>query len=266
MNLKKSDKIIAIVGAIILIIAAVGIALYTTDEEQKEEKKIEKENTYKVECEEKTENHFSKEGLTVKDGIIKNQPYIKGIKIKQDNLKSVSFKVNYNDDISGFLFSLLFNKFGRDTLSVKVMDKNGEVINTKAITGSGNITIKTPTINKRIMLDTIDAESLENASKILEERYKKEDITYEFEANLQVKEKLLFRFFAWVREKILSGGDTFDLTVEKTYYDYNLVEIEDNYEEPEDDDNDDGKMSQSSYQPSSDIIKNIGYGTGQGWI
>ncbi|MEF8879356.1 MAG: hypothetical protein V5A64_03065 [Candidatus Thermoplasmatota archaeon] len=234
MNLKKSDKIIAIVGVVILVLAGIGIYVASQGEpEEKEEEPIEETNFYTVTNEEKTVSTSpDNTDYLVKNKILKkrSQPYLGTLNLTQDNLKNVEFTVEYQDSISGMLFGLL-KKAGRDTLTIEIMDEDNEVIEKQQITGSGNTTITVP-IGDAIQMGEIEAESREEAESILEEEYFTYDKTYNVRVSINVKEGFL-RPIALLRE--VMKNDQFDLNVEYTYFDYSLMEEETGGDNVEDD-------------------------------
>ena len=264
MKLKKSDKIIAVIGVIILIISGIGIALYPSEEKKIVKETTMEEHTYKVIVDNITEQVFpDNTNYVVKDKILRDQPYIGTVEIKEDNLKSVCFKFDYTDNIYGMLFKLI-KKPGQDKLTITITDKFEHEIGKKTIIGSGNATISDQGITEMIKQRIIKADSIENATDILRENFKTEDKSYNIKVTLDVKETI-FRPLAFIREKLLSNGDNFKLTVEYTYYKYSLEKIEEE-KEKEKEENYSETTETTTYLPPVEIIKNTSYGSGRIWL
>jgi len=123
MSLKTSDKIIAIIGVIILIGAGVGIYLYwVSDEDTKEPMEPEDEYvTYNIvptlkdgESIKKTFT-FSKSLLLLSKVNFDNNKFFQ---ISEDNIISININVTYNDGVVGILQK-------KDTVNVIITDPDG---------------------------------------------------------------------------------------------------------------------------------------------
>jgi len=233
MNLKKSDKIIAVVGVIILIVAAVGVILYVpSDDEVTPMKKEEETYTYAVDYRVlNTTATPDKTQYIVKDKLIGSGDYVGKVEISKKNLKSVEFKFSYTDDKRGlFGLGILFpNFFGADTITIDVKDSEKNKIGNGEIKGSGNKKINTEDISP-MHCGPIEAKSMAEAEERLEENLTMDDLememeTYTITVSLDVKEGFFFKFFGWLREKLL-GNDQFTLEITYEYYDYYIVEPE----------------------------------------
>jgi hypothetical protein len=236
MVLKKSDKIIAVVGVIILIVAAVGIFLYYEREDDGEIGTKDGEGlktfyvTYK-ENEQFPETPDNKD-TTIKPRLLnsRTQPYVGKVEITKQNLKSVTFIVEYADTVRGFLGVRFLSNIGADTLTITVKDKDGKVVDkTKTIEGSGNATISVTDISSPISLESIEAENLQDAYDLLEEEF----ITYEESYTITISLKTGL----WGRFREILGKDTFTLKITSTCYNYELEESEKDNNPGDDDDN-----------------------------
>jgi len=231
MNLKKSDKIIAIVAVIILIVAAVGVILYVPSEDEVKPTE-EKEKTYTYDVEYRILNTTAtpdKTQFVVKDRLDNSGNYVGNVEIPKGNLKSVEFKFSYTDDKRGlFGFGLIGKNFlGTDTLTINIKDSEKNKIGGGEIKGSGNAKITTEE-NSAMRLDPIEAESKTEAEERLKENLTMYDLemeTYTITVSLDIKEGFILKFFGWLREKLL-GNDQFELTITYYYYDYYLGEPE----------------------------------------
>jgi hypothetical protein len=247
MSLKKSDKIIAIVGVIILIIAGIGIVLYSSSDEEngmptnKNEDKMMYDITYKISdpMEAIPDNTaFSIKSKLLNRGI---KPYVGEVMISQMNLQSVNFYLKYNDNLKGLLMGRLFKGIGADTLTVNIKDSEGNVIVSKSST-KGSLKInETLEFSSMISLEPIEAKDITEAKDLLEERYVDNEESYKITVSLKTG--------IWGRLRELLKPDTFKLEITYTYYEYEL-ELEDEY-------NDDSDEPDNDYPPMG---SNIGFG------
>jgi len=230
MNLKKSDKMIAVAAVIVLIIAAIGIIFYTeTDDDGKKlELRKEKHYTYDViyDIIEAPATPDNTE-YVVKDKMFGADRVYNGIvEISSRHVKKVTFKVDYKDNLRGFLLKNL----GADTLTVTVSGSNmGE--QTETISGEGNVTLFSNE-KSALKLTPIEAkDNFEEARAKLGENLSLDSMmeTYTITVSVKNGERLIFRPINWLLEKLGSDSFTMDITYE--YYEYCL----DTPEEPLDD-------------------------------
>jgi len=214
MNLKKTDKLIALIGIIILIVAAVAILLYIETDENGNgngDKKI--MDSYTVNWMEES-NKMEINGYAGKSGA-----YTDPISIDVESgcvLTSAEFTLVFSDDITS---GGILNK-GGDTLTAEVSLEGGE---TQKISKSGgaNATIGGPFS----IYDTPDSETIEEVEDMLEV----EEIihgkyinlnTAKFDVKVSWKkgEKLFpprpMKLLNYIRDK----GNGFTLIVSYTYY------------------------------------------------
>jgi len=258
MNLKKSDKIIAIMGVIILIVAAVGIILLAPGNNKNEEvsePKVEY-SEYDVSRDIKS---VSTEPTTVdvKDKIIGND--VQSIEYvvpttAAPTLMNVDVFIEFTDKNSGlFGFGkLLTGLFGTDTLYVSLLDADGtEIASGQLGKNAENVTLST-TSNAPLNIGTIRAKSPSDAREMLDEEVRNQtagstSISYQIQYQLDEKETIL-RPFMWLREKIF-GRDTFTYTVTCNYYDYSIKDI--NTEGSNDDNGEMGLSQESNSNPKN---------------
>jgi hypothetical protein len=224
MNLKKTDKIIAGVAVLVLIVAAIGIIFYTTYEGDDVDDEIDETEIYfEVICEEKTVPNAESmsctlsvdKGLIIKKALIPKTKSFEGLEcvsIHVDNLKSVEFKITYTDANHGGLLGKVLKSQGYDSLNVKIIDPAGTEHDGEAIvgTGNGNITITIDNINSKINVYEIKADSYDEAETELE------------------KQRLLLKLLT---ER---NAESFDVEVTYTYYKYHVEEVEDDNDNDED--------------------------------
>jgi hypothetical protein len=235
MVLKKSDKIIAVVGVIILIVAAVGIFFYYEREDDGGIGTKDGEGLKTFYVKPPMESTFPEtpdnKDTTIKPKLLnpRIQPYVGKVEITKQNLKSVTFYVEYADTVRGFLGGRLLPNIGADTLTITVKDKDGKVVDkTKTIPGSGNATISVTDISSPISLKSIEAENTQDAYDLLEEEF----ITYEESYTITIS----LNTGLWGRFREILGKDTFTLKITSTCYEYEL-EPEEPKNPGDDDDN-----------------------------
>jgi hypothetical protein len=232
MNLKKNDKIIAVVGVIILIVAAIGIIVYTPSEEDETIEPTQEEKTlFDVVYEEKTS---PSETITETFGgglLLKSASTIsieEFFTVNKDNIKSIEFNISYQDNKVGGLLGLLFkNMVGNDKLDVTIIDPDGTEKAAERISGSGSVIVEFAGINKLIDTSQIEAESKSEADTVLQSRIddsasKWMGESFSMTATHKVAETL--RPLLRLRERL--DKDSFDVTITYTYYDYDVEQVD----------------------------------------
>lgn len=218
MNLKKNDKIIAVVGVIILIIAGISIAVVISSEEKKEDGREEAGKLLfdiytDMETVEQGPESYSIAKKLLGKGVGEASVNIGNI----DNLKSVDITVSYNDAKTGPL-----GRFA-DEITITITDPEGNAAEETTISGSGNVTLSFFAINNMISTEPIEAESWEEAEDFLEGRYVSRWKNGEF--NIKVDYKMsepLRRPILRLLERL--DKDTFSVEISYTYYSYGLLE------------------------------------------
>ena len=218
MNLKKSDKIIAIVAVIILIIAAIGVILYT-DKEPEIELPIEEMFLYNV----KVETNPGSLVLDNTDYTMTNKkPYSGTFEVISDNLESIDIYVEYKDNDRGF-----FKESRKNTITVTVYDKTETEVSSIKIIGIGNETLNIPGSNP-LDINQIIAKDINDAREKLAENLSNTGSTQKYTIEVSVK----YGEIRWLR-KILEklSGDSFKIEIIANNYDYQLEEVENSNED-----------------------------------
>ena len=225
VNLRKSDKLIAIVGVIILIVAGVGIALYTSAPETKsivEPKEMLYYPVFTAEYGEMTISEYA--GKIYSDTITIDGVPSGGI------LTSVDFHITWQDDKT---IGLIIKR-GYDTLTADI-SYMGET-KTHSDSGSGNETLSF-SINSVPFVDSIEAEDEMEARDLLYQMVSgKSEATFDISVVVKTGEPLR-RPLKYLGDK----GNAFEIKVTYNYYRVDL-EVEETG-----DDNDDDTVS-NSYQ------------------
>ena len=229
MNLKKTDKMIAIVGVVILIVAAIGIVLYTSTD--KDDNDIEpEENVFYVTWTEGTGEMSLIEGYADK---VYSEPFtITGVPAGSI-LTGVNVQLAWEDDCT---HRGIFSK-GIDKLTAEI-GLTGCEVQTDVTQGSGNNTLFF-TINDMPYDETIDAEDISEADQIVYDMTQgKNDASFDVTITVKTGEKLR-RPLKYLKDK----GNDFELHVSYTYYTPMIEQELSNNDNCEDDD-----TVSSSYQ------------------
>lgn len=226
MNLKKNDKIILISGIAILIIAGIGIAVYTSPD------------TDEIKAGDTQPDYLSYSYKWMKnsaDEIIEDNIYVEKSSTYTDNIEinspegsvitNVDIQIIWEDD---YTHGILVSR-GEDTLSVSVTDEKG-VTKTESATGGENLTFPFSNINDIPTSDSILAEDKTNAISILEGMIAGENkANFDISVDVDTGERII-RFLKFLRDK----GNDFQIKATYTYYFYEFEEPLDDNEEDED--------------------------------
>ncbi|MBN2602978.1 MAG: hypothetical protein JXA91_02460 [Candidatus Thermoplasmatota archaeon] len=249
MNLQKNDKIILVVGVVILIAAAGAIAIYMTQSNGDDSNlgnQADEVKTFEVKWSVETKEldgktytlnlprilSFLNKGKSVAD----NNCFT----LDQDNIKSIEINVSYTDSKMGLPILGFFGKgalgIGKDVLTVAIIAPDEEEYK-KTIVGNGKATI-TMEGKVRPFSTSLKAESLEEAQTKLQENYSKEFAgeTFKLKASLTIKLNERILLLNRIFERFIK--DTFKIDITYHYYKYTLEEIieEDNLENNNDED------------------------------
>jgi hypothetical protein len=208
ISLKKNDKIIIVAAVIVILLASIGIAMYTSPEPTIPTGTTNSGNIYEVEW--KTHNG----SLPTKSEFAgKRSPYETTIKIPEANLKTITFNMTWVDDHSTFL-----KRFGLDTLTIEVTTPDGEISKKEssvsaAKTREGNI-LFTITVDNSRPPDSLTANDLQAAQAKLKETpfyddsWITKDITVKVSVTIGEKRILA---------KLFDKGNSFDLDISYLY-------------------------------------------------
>jgi hypothetical protein len=247
MNLNKNDKIILIAGITILIIAGVGIALYTSPDE---------EGVKVLDTEQKYYNYnWMKD---IKDEIIEDNIYVEKSSTYKNNdlsidsppssvITNIEIQIIWEDDYTYGIFRTR----GEDTLTVTITDEKGES-KTESATSGENLTFQFNSNYKVPISDSIPADNKLDAETNLENLFKDQNIfDFDIEVNVETGERL-FRPLKFLRDQ----GNDFQIKAKYTYYYFDIEEqIEDNENDENKTTNDDG-----SNIGIGNFYKNLCYG------
>ncbi len=217
MALKSSDKLIAIVGVIILIIAGIAIFLYSSPEE--EVPKVIKEKTYTY-----TWTSFE-ENMTFSDKAAKKQEYLADILIDLGAgkvLTEVNFWISWKDD---FTRGLLIRK-GEDRLTVTVGYGGEEITHQSKKQADESFADFIIYDVPQEEVYTTEDENFDSNEYIFEKYSGQNTATFNLSVYVVTGEKLLslrpLKLLNYFRDR----GNEFDLIITYTYYDFNIDEQE----------------------------------------
>jgi hypothetical protein len=236
MPLKKNDKIILIVGVVIIIAAAIGIAAYTSIDSDDLEIPEETENKdFKVSWIKNTETmEFT--GTAAKSY---NDPFSVDSPM-YTVLTQVEINVVWNDDNT---YGLLIKR-GLDTLTAEIK-YNGES-QKKSSRGSGDMYYDF-SINDMPNLESIESTNYNDALETVRAMFSGENkATFDTTINVDTGERI-WRIFNFLRDR----GNKFNLEITYHFYTFDIEELEE--EEP----------PTTSYNGAcGEFYKNLGYGRG----
>jgi len=249
MNLKKNDKIILIAGVAILIIAGIGIAMYTSPNSDELDIGDTEPDYYSY-----TYNWIKNPAdIMIDDSIYveKSSAYNGDITVNSPSgsvITDVIIEIIWEDD---YTHGLLRTR-GEDTLSITITNENGGS-KTDSKTGGENLTFQFNSINDMPTPDSILAEDKIDAMNILDGMISGENSVYfNIEAIVETGERL-FRPLRFIRDK----GNDFQIRVKYNYY---IYELEDPIDDFEDDDNITTGNDSEFNIGLGDFYKNLCYG------
>jgi hypothetical protein len=204
MILARNDKIIIVVGVVVLLIAAVAVGLYTQEEPKVETK------TPKTEGIDVTWSTLTKTYPTTNDFVGKRQIYNETISITGNNIMTVHVKINWTDDNT--YFGLLSH--GQDTLTAELTYKGITLSETSV--GNGTIDFSF-TINNRPTTTHFDNETDLMALQT------QNALSLDLQVSVKTGEKLR-RPLQFIKDK----GNDFDLTISYDYFEYQEMYTQNN--------------------------------------
>ena len=221
MALKKSDKIIAIIGVIILIVAIFGIFIYASSEEPTEEGEKTKVISYQVDWIPSSDTIF----LNGYAG--RKATYSKPFVVEVAKPGSVITKVDVNITWKDANTYGIIIKGGYDTLKADITLVGGDT-KTHQATGQGNESL-TFIVNETPQNGIIEdvADIIEAEQKIIEEYTDKNTASFETKITVTTGEKFGIRpikLIRYMRDK----GENFNLEITYYYVYPDIKEVEEN--------------------------------------
>jgi len=215
--MKATDKLIVVVGVVIIILAAIGIFLYRPAP-RGEGITPAKGKIYAVTWVERTGTAVpDNPDMVAYDKLFRDVPYTANVTISQYNLKSVRFILKWEDDRTyGF-----FRKKGLDTLTFEVTAPDGTK-KSEDSKGNGTIEFVFDNINPMPAINEIKANSSAEAMEKLRDYYGERWKDEPFKVNVSVKVgESIFRPLKRLRDR----GNNFTIEVEYVYYEPVIEEV-----------------------------------------
>jgi hypothetical protein len=245
IHLKKNDKIIVIVGVVILLIAGIGIAVYSPAE-QMEIPHYNPDGMYTYDV---SWNNYSKTvSIDTETYAGRGSAFNHEIDIEHKNILNVIVEISWEDDYS---YGIIFTK-GLDTLTADIQCK-GKTDSWVSV-GNGSkefyYSVNAMPYDTQVQADTTE-EALE---KVYGDFYKQDTVPLIVDVTVDPGERI-WRPLKYIRDK----GNTFDLTVRYEYYEVSLSEGEidtkgNNNNNDNDDDFNETDLYDENYQYLGKII------------
>jgi hypothetical protein len=219
ISLKRNDKIIIIVAIVILVLAAVGVAMYQSPKPTVIPRSgSTSEKTFKIIW---TERNGSLD--TISEFVSKKTKFETSVKISEWNLQSVTFNLSWIDDKMTFM-----KRRGLDRFTFEVTTPDAytftEIKTSAPITGQGNITYTKnigviPPQSTIIAPDEADAKALlsKKTSTYYDSSWYDKDIKINISVKVGESPIRILRY-------LLDQGNNFDLKITYTYLDGSLGE------------------------------------------
>jgi hypothetical protein len=209
MALKKNDKIIAIAGVLILIIAAVSIVVLYSPEKKVNGVVVTEEKTFYVTWDKKTEE-------TIKTGYVgKKAPYTEPITVTAPStnlvgvLTHVEIQLTWQDDVT---YRGILSK-GLDKLTADIYPTGSESSEAVVTTGQGNFSMPFE-LNSVPALDQVTAIDIDEATgTVIGEFSGKDTASFDTKITIKTGEKLR-RPLKFLMDK----GNDFEIKITYTYY------------------------------------------------
>ena len=231
MNLKKSDKMIAVIGVVILVIAAIGVILYVPENgEAPQSSGNGEEMSYNIivtphESKEMTSTYQLQLARTFGKLDYKTTGKKDLFTLDKDNVENIEITVKYTDSqnslpILSFLSNLLGkSKFGMDELTISIFDPDENKYSLTLSGGKKNVSIP---VSKMIEMETVKGKTEEEAkmelANMTAENSKWNGQIFQINGQLTINGKL--GLLARLRERF--GTDSFTVTIKYNYYEYKV--------------------------------------------
>jgi hypothetical protein len=208
MPLKKNDKIVIAIALFVIVVAGIGIALYTSPPAGNTPvTPVPETNTYAVSW-----NVQSGSISDITGYAAKNSPFEQMITIPHGNLKTITLNLSWIDN------KALLGRFGLDTLGIEVTAPDGSTASDSAKsmqrTKAGNVEVTFTNVNPQPSTEPIVAQSPSDAqtqlmkSPYYSDKWLNQDITVKVSCN--PGERILWR----LRDK----GNSFTVAITYEYY------------------------------------------------
>jgi hypothetical protein len=247
MNLKRNDKIILIVGVVILIVAGAGIALYNAPSSENDG----------IDATDSDDMYYDYSWMqntgseTIESPMVdKNTPFEQAYTINGPSgcvLTQVTVNIDWIDDNT---FGLLRTK-GQDTLTAEVSLNGKSLEETSEMEGNHSFAFN---VNSMPRDGSINGSSASDVASKLKEEYKDKN-SADFDVLITIETGEPWWRFLLNRD----NGNEVDISVEYTYYTHELTEVDDNDDDTKSTGDDDIIVSSHAL---GEFYVNLGYGRG----
>ena len=246
MNLKKNDKIILIVGVVILIIAGAGIALYNTPSDSSDiENMIDDDKSFEYTWSDYSGSKTLDNPMVEKDTLFSETWSIESP--AGTVLTDIKVNIQLQDDNT---FGLLRTK-GQDVLSATVSCDGKSMDGETTLEGNENFSYD---INSKPSDGTKEGSSQSDVESLLSDEFDNMN-----KANVKVELSIETGEPAWrILKNRRDQGNEVEISVEYKYYRYSLDEVEDDMKQSGSDEDD---VTVSSHY-LGEFYVNLGYGRG----
>lgn len=210
MPLKKNDQIVIVAAIVVIIVAGIGIFLYTSPSTPDVTVKSESGDTRTYEVSWMTQTGSIQD---VSEYAGKKAPFEGTLSIPHGNLKSITFNMSWVDDKS------FLGIFGLDTLYMEVTAPDGSVVigaaKSMRRTKAGDVTVTFENINNKPSTEPISAVTIQDAQQLLTKApyYSDKWVNQNFKITVSVT---VGEFLGKIRPR--DKGNDFTIKIDYDYY------------------------------------------------
>ncbi len=148
----------------------------------------------------------------------KKQPFLKTISIPQNNLKQITFQINWEDD-----FTTPLLHFGKDILTFTIKSSEDNELYSEKSRGKGTLCFNISNINQKPTITQVEAEDLETAQTMVQQYFGTNltDEPFHIEVEIKIGELRILR-------RLRDQGNEFTLKITYEYYKLEVSEVKDN--------------------------------------
>ena len=207
ISLKKNDKVIIIAAIAVIIIAGVGIAAYTPEDNEDINLPM-TGNAYTITWNAASGSTEKLSGFASKDAVKKDM-----FTIDEKNIKSIIVNMSWVDDKTTFL-----GRFGLDTLELKVTDPAGEIYRDQMTsvkkTKQGKVSATIDVLNRYPDINIIEANNSIEAEELVKSEYSDDTFSneeFEIAVSCLIGEKRIIK-------KFLERGNNYNIEISYEYF------------------------------------------------
>ncbi len=148
----------------------------------------------------------------------KKQLFLKTISIPQNNLKQITFQINWEDDRTTPLLH-----FGKDILTFTIKSSEDNELYNEKSRGKGTLCFNISNINKKPTITQVEAEDLATAQTMVQQYFGTNltDEPFHIEVEIKIGELRILR-------RLRDQGNEFTLKITYEYYEPDVSEVKDN--------------------------------------